>query len=293
MPKSKPKHPVLKLVAEYKLWQLLRMPEDTRLEASGVCTLGADDYVVFDNTPDIARLGTDPVLDNPRTKLLRRKSEAPGYEDITYNPHTKRFYALIEGMEHKGRFHPRLAEFDARLRHIETNWMDFEFEAENKGFEGVTYFRHAGKDYILCLCEGNKCRAGKRGRKPGGGRIHAFVKGEEYWEHVATIKVPKSVRFTDYASIEASGARLAFVSQESAAVWIGELDASKLAFVDDGETYEFPRDDAGEVIYCNVEGVTWVTPTQLLCTSDRAKRDDQSKRCCQKEMSAHLFDLPH
>ena len=42
-------------------------------------------------------------------------------------------------MERKGRFHPRLAEFDARLRHIETHWMDFEFEAE-KGLRGATYF---------------------------------------------------------------------------------------------------------------------------------------------------------
>lgn len=284
--------PTLKLVGEYKLHTLLGLPEEERLEASGICTLGTDVYVVFDNTPDIGRLGTKPMLDNPRTSMLRRQAEAPGYEDITYNPRTRRFYALVESMAHKGRFYPRLAEFDRRLRHIEANWMDFEFEDENKGFEGVTHFSHAGQDYILCLCEGNKCKAGKAGRKPGGGRIQAFVKGDRRWEHVATINVPKSVRFTDYASIESLGSKLVFASQESAAVWIGELDAAELAFVDDGATYEFPRDEDGNVIYCNVEGVTWVTPTRLLCTSDRAKRGGQPKRCRKKEMSAHLFDLP-
>jgi hypothetical protein len=292
MPKSKPDHPPLRLVGEYKLHELLGEPADARLEASGVCTVGRDVYVVFDDMPDIARLGTNPVLGNPRTRLLRRKSEAPGYEDITYSPLTRRFYAIVEGVEQRHRFRPRLAEFDARLRHIETNWMDFEFDHANKGFEGVTSFQHAGRSYMLCLCEGNKCKAGKAGRTPGGGRIHAFVRGQGDWEHVARIDVPESVEFTDYASVEALGNRLVFVSQESAAIWIGEMAAGELAFLDGGTTYEFPRDDRGKVIYCNVEGVTWLTPTRLLCTSDRAKRGDQHKRCRRKEMSVHVFDLP-
>jgi hypothetical protein len=29
-----------------------------------------------------------------------------------------------------------------------------------------------------------------------------------------------------------------------------------------------------------------------VCTSDKAKAGDQPRRCCDKEMSIHIFDLP-
>jgi hypothetical protein len=287
-------YPTLKLIEEYKLHRVLGEPVDARLEASGICTLGDAIYVVFDNMPAIARIGLSPITKNKRTRWFQRDaSEAVGYEDLTHDPKRRRFYTLIESAKFdKGIYKPRIATFNASLRHIETKWVDFELDEANKGLEGIAFIESNGEPLVLCLCEGNKCKGGKAGRKPGGGRVHAFRETKDGWQHVAKIKVPKSVAFTDYASMEARGNRIAFVSQESAAVWVGTIDPDALTFIDEGQVYAFPRDDAGETIYCNVEGVSWVSDTRLVCTSDKAKAGDQPKRCCDKEMSIHLFDLP-
>lgn len=287
-------NPTLKLIEEHKLHLVLGEPMDARLEASGICTLAGDIYVVFDNMPAIARIGMDPLGNKKRTRWFQRESsEAVGYEDLTYDPKRRRFYTVIESAKFaKGVYKPRIAEFDARLRHIHTQWVDFALDEPNKGLEGIAFIESNGESLVLCLCEGNKCKGGKAGRKPGGGRIHAFRQTKDAWEQVAKIKVPKSVQFVDYASMETRGNRIVFVSQESAAVWVGEIDPDTLAFVDEGQVYEFPRDANGKTIYCNVEGVSWVGDTRLVCTSDKVKAGDQPKRCCDKEMSIHLFELP-
>jgi hypothetical protein len=286
--------PTLKLVEEHKLHLILRAPVDTRLEASGICTLGDDIYVVFDNMPAVARIGLLPLINNKRTRWFQRESsEAVGYEDLTYDPKRRRFYSVIESARFaKGIYKPRIAEFDARLRHLGTQWVDFDLEEENKGLEGIAFIESNGEPLVLCLCEGNKCKGGKAGRTPGGGRVHAFRQTRKEWEHVAKIKVPKSVAFTDYASMETRGNRVVFVSQESAAVWVGEIDPDALTFVGEGQVYEFPRDKEGKTIYCNIEGVSWVSDTRLVCASDKAKAGDQPRRCYDKEMSIHVFDLP-
>lgn len=287
-------HPTLKLIEEHKLHLVLGEPVDARLEASGICTLGDDIFVVFDNMPAIARIGLSPLMGNKRTRWFHREnSEAVGYEDLTYDPKRRRFYTVIESAKFaRGIYKPRIAEFDASLRHIQTKWVDFELDEANKGLEGIAFIESNGEPLVLCLCEGNKCKGGKAGRTPGGGRVHAFRQTKDAWEHVAKIKVPKSVQFVDYASMETFGNRIVFVSQESAAVWVGEIDPNALAFIGDGQVYEFPRNANGKTCYCNVEGVSWVSDTRLVCTSDKVKAGDQPKRCCDKEMSIHIFDLP-
>lgn len=286
--------PTLKLVEEHKLHLIMGEPADARLEASGLCTLDENVYVVFDNMPAIARIGLSPLLKNKRTRWFQRDaSEAVGYEDLTYDPKRRRFYAMIESAKFdKGVYKPRIAQFDAQLRHLNTKWVDFELDAFNKGLEGIAYIESNGESLMLCLCEGNKCKGGKAGRNAGHGRVHAFREKKEHWEHVAKIKVPATANFVDYASMELLGNRVVFVSQESAAVWIGEIDPNALTFMGEGQVYSFPRNDDGKVIYCNVEGVTWMSDTRLVCTSDKAKAGDQPKRCCDKEMSIHIFDLP-
>ena len=47
--------------------------------------------------------------------------------------------------------------------------MDFPFEKRNTGFEGLSAVRRKGRDYLLALCEGNRCRAGRRERNPAAG----------------------------------------------------------------------------------------------------------------------------
>ena len=48
-------------------------------------------------------------------------------------------------------------------------WLDFPLKAGNKGFEGLSTLRMSGNDYLLGLCEGNKCKSGNAGKSPGKG----------------------------------------------------------------------------------------------------------------------------
>jgi hypothetical protein len=59
------------------------------------------------------------------------------------------------------------------------------------------------------------------------------------------------------------------------ALWIGRLSPKKLELVDEGQTYLFPRDESGRVVYCNIEGVAWVTPSRFVVVSDKRKPGEQ------------------
>ena len=88
------------------------------------------------------------------------------------------------------------------------------------------------------------------------------------------------------------GERLAVVSQMSSALWVGALRPDKWAFEDDGQTYIFPTKADGDVIYCNVEGVAWLSERQVVVVSDRAKPGEQPKKAREKDQSIHVFNLP-
>jgi hypothetical protein len=170
--------------------------------------------------------------------------------------------------------------------------VDFALEGANKGMEGLTYIQRDGEEYVLGLCEGNKCKGDEKGRKPGGGRIQILRRGETQWEWVGKIKLPKSVLFEDYASLEVEGERIAVVSQMSSALWVGQFQPAGWDWVDEGKLYRFPRNEAGEIIYCNVEGVDWITPSQIVVVSDRTKPGEQPGACVQKDQAVHIFNLP-
>jgi hypothetical protein len=92
--------------------------------------------------------------------------------------------------------------------------------------------------------------------------------------------------------MDVDGARIAVVSQDSSALWIGELRGDGLGFLDDGRIFHFPRDDSGKRIYCNVEGVAWITPEEITVVSDRRNKDGQKRRCKRKAQSIHSFRIP-
>jgi hypothetical protein len=285
----------LELVEEHKLPPLLGPEGDGRWEASGVCAQAGQLYVIFDNTPHVARLPRPPWPDGPRPELIRQRGESVGYEDVTYDPATERFYLLIEAEEPQpGVFQARIETYDRDFRYLESAWVDFPLERPNKGLEGLTSLARGGTHYLLALCEGNKCHAGALGRKPGGGRIHVLQRASPGWEPVAKLKLPKAVRFEDYASLDidpASG-RVAVVSQMSAALWVGQLRPDEWAFADDGQVYAFPTNADGQTAYCNVEGVAWLAERQVVVVSDRAKAGEQPKKCRAKDQSLHVFNLP-
>src|SRR5260221_12982019 len=79
----------LELVEENKLPPLLGPQGDERWEASGVCAAAGQLYVIFDNTPHVARLVLPPWPGGPRPALTHwrgQRDASLGYEDVAYDP---------------------------------------------------------------------------------------------------------------------------------------------------------------------------------------------------------------
>jgi hypothetical protein len=119
-----------------------------------------------------------------------------------------------------------------------------------------------------------------------------IARGENDWEHVDTIRLPASLWFEDFSSLAIDGGRLCVVSQESSALWLGRLAPSAWEVVGDGVTFMFPADADGQTVYCNVEGVSWLSHDQVVIVSDRAKPGEQRSRCRGKDQSVHVFAIP-
>ena len=228
--------------------------------------------------------------------LLDLNGSSAGYEDLTYQPETKTWYCLIESVERKpGVFMPRIDEFDEAFHYTRSHWLNFPLKSGNKGFEGLSCLRYQGEDYMLCLCEGNDCKGGKAGQQPGKGRIQVFRWQTHEWKHSGTIRLPEAASFKDYASLDLRADCVTVISQTSSALWIGQArphaDSLENLFAGDGQTYLFPRDDFNRILYCNLEGVTWLGADRLAVVSDKGK-PDQPGRCARKEQSIHICKLP-
>ncbi len=283
--------PLLQLIAERKLDELLGEFAPQRLEASGVCIQDGMAIVVFDNLAQMARIDPSLEVGAAGHALIGLPVQGTGYEGITWDQAERRFYVVVEAVEHTEGFRGQVQVFDERLVLLETHWLGYPLDAENKGFEGLVHMRRGGVEYLLGLCEGNKCRAGKKGEKPGDGRVQVYRKGADAWLHEGTLKLPKSVLFEDYSGLGVSGNRLAVVSQATSALWVGALAPADWRREGDGQVYRFPRNGNDKVVYCNVEGVAWLDDDSLIVVSDRRK-SKQGKRCGEKDQSVHLFRLP-
>ena len=275
----------LRLVEEHALHELLGRKRSTRLEASGVCVHERFLYVVFDDSRNVAKIERRLRSGDRRHRLLPNRTHRVGFEDVTFHPGLARFLCVLEAMDRPkkpGHYRPRIEEYDEKLRFVGDAWVDLDVARANKGIEGLSHVRRGGIDYVLGLWESSRKRA----------RLPVFQKGVKRWERIATLELPKSVRFDDYSCVSVDGDRIAVASQESSAVWIGRLAKGKLAVECKGTTYLFPRSSKGRVRYCNVEGVAWMSPRRLVVVSDRCKKRKQSKRCCERDQSIHVFEIP-
>lgn len=283
----------MRLVAERKLADFIDPPTPHGvLEASGVIAKGAHYYVIFDNIRRIGRIHRSLEPGSPRHSWFGPKRDGEGYEDIAFNPYTRRFYLLIEAEKHPdGTFKALVDECDESANYKRRRWVDFAFERRNTGFEGLCAVRWRGQNYLLALCEGNRCRAGRAGRKPGGGRLHVLQCSGTLWKSVARIKLPPTVTFEDYSAVSLRGRRMAVLSQQSSRLWIGTLQFGRWAIADAGNTYDFPRTRKGKIKYRTLEGICWLTDRSFVCVSDLADAKD-SKRCRRKDQSIHVFKLP-
>jgi hypothetical protein len=286
--------PTLKLVCERKISELMLSDiRNKRWEASGVLVKDGSYFVVFDDRTEIARISAD-LLPNHGNELFGIAKGVTGYEGITYNAAKHRYYLLVESRKHAGGcFKASIVEYNDDFEYLRDRPVDFTFEGENKGFEAVAHVRRNGKDYLLALCEGNKCKCGKKGRKPGGGRVQLFEKKKKCWRHLRTIALPTSVPFVDYSGMSLHDGRVAIVSQVNSMLWVGQFDDVQWSWRDSGQLYEFPRFDDGSIRYGNIEGVGWVTARRVVTVSDKRKKSTQpDKSLSEKDQSVHIFDIP-
>ena len=104
----------LELVKEAKIFDIVEGSLDPRLEASGVLAKDGLFYVIFDNLPHIACIGPElarAARDNHL--IMQEKGHRRGFEDITYDPWSGRFYVLIESLR-RGRSVERRRRFSIR-----------------------------------------------------------------------------------------------------------------------------------------------------------------------------------
>jgi hypothetical protein len=217
-----------------------------------------------------------------------------GYEGIAYNAAKQRFYLLVEARQHaQGCYQAIIVEYDDEFHFLKERPLDFPFKSSNKGFEAVAHVRRERQDYLLALCEGNKCKCGSKGRKPGGGRVQVFEKKKKRWAHSGTIALPATLPFVDYSGMSIDHGRVAIVSQVNSMLWVGQFDEAGWEWRDAGQLYEFPRSESGKLRYGNIEGVAWISPTRIVTVSDRRKKKNQpDKGLSEKDQSVHIFDIP-
>lgn len=255
----------LHLVAEARLKDLL--DDQDRLEASGVAARGKSLYVVFDDTTDVARV-TDDLSE---AEWIETDGEGAGYEGITWSPAESRFHCVIEAVRRDDELHARVATYDSKFALIDESWLRLPLPSKNKGFEGLAAVQRGGKTHLLALHEGDPEAADAEGGVRG--RLEVFRQQNDGtgWKHVVTTKLPEAIRFADYSGVDAlQDGRIAVVSQQSSALWIGRL-RDDFTFADDGEVYLFPRDSDGGPRYSTIEGVTFLDAGRVACVTDLAK----------------------
>jgi hypothetical protein len=284
----------LKLVCERKIRELLSCDKPAkRWEASGVLVKDGHYFVVFDDRTEIARIADD-LKPNRSNGLVGMAKGVCGFEGITYNAARQRYYLLVESRETSdGCFKASIVEYDDEFKYLKARTVDFEFESGNKGFEAVAHVERDGQDFLLALCEGNKCACGKKGRTPGGGRVQLFEKKKKRWRHRRAIALPKSVPFEDYSGMSTDHGRVAVVSQVNSMLWVGQFNEDDWSWRNAGKLYEFPRHSDEAIQYGNIEGVGWLSRTRIVTVSDRRKKKDQpDKRLSEKDQSIHVFEIP-
>ena len=111
------------------------------------------------------------------------------------------------------------------------------------------------------------------------------------WRPVATIRLPRSVRFEDYSALAIRGERIAVASQQASRLWLGKLRRSDWTIAGAGRQYDFPRTRTGKLLYSTVEGISWLSDETFVAVSDLTK-EAHPGRCEAKDQSIHIFRLP-
>ncbi|MBA1446490.1 MAG: hypothetical protein M3H12_06555 [Chromatiales bacterium] len=278
----------LNVVNEKYLHELLGdTSKEKHHEPSGVVFANNSFYIAFDNHSRVARID----IDLHEAKLLGTAKNGIGYEGITYDRVNSKFYLIEESNDNDGAMNARINIVNNELALEKKKWLKYNFQGKNKGFEGITTVVKDNNLYLLALCEGNDCDAGAASKIYGAGRIKVFEKKRKKWKYVASIRLPQTLEFIDYSGIDINNDNmLAITSQESSAIFVAGLDLNNWKVIDDGVVYRFPKDMNGNVLYCNIEGVSWIATDRLVTVSD-AKKGYQHEQCKKKEQSIHIVSM--
>jgi len=284
--------------SEKKLWSLLSNLADKEkrnlLEASGVVVVDDDYLVVFDDMHGIARIPKSPDGGFRKGEIIGPQKQEEGFEAIAYDSRLNLLYAVVEDAPSPGGgYRPRLQELTMDLVKV-GNPVELPLNLPldnvdpNKGLEGAAVVHKGDHSFLFGLCEGRGCNSDDSKNADGRGMIQVFEKTVDKWEYLAPVLLPVEADFRDFSDLAIRGDRVAVVSQKSSKLWIGKLvphlDSWKLIHED---IYSFPK-KKNKSLYCNVEGVDWITDSQLVIVSDKARK----KRCKEKEMMIHVFDIP-
>lgn len=285
-------------------------------DVSGVPGDGNPFFVVLDNSFKVFRVGpTVSLREDSGNGLLNwpgDKGEDSQFECLAYNLTSASFVAVQEMVTDK-HDSMRARMFDVMF--VEDTVVvadecdcDYEFEKDNKGFEGAIVLDGAdGSSYMLALCEGNHCGGGKKGRDTGNGRLVILRRGVDdngkcLFKSDGEIHLPKELDFADYSAItinqNASPGKdgemtVAVASQENAAIWVGTIkpvkDGKHPFEFGSGTIYDFPPDNDCRPVYCNVEGLHFAADRTIVAVSDAMKsKGKQDYRCWDKAQSVHL-----
>ena len=275
----------LELIREEKLFRLIPgRTKNSRLEASGIALVNdSTAFIVFDNLNQIARVDVS-LKRSRRNSLWHAPSLGAGFEDVAADARLGSTFGLIESVEDlDGVLRGFVAEYDHEGLLRRCTRLPGRFQKANKGFEGLAHARHNGREHLYALREANSSASGA-----SRGRIDVYVRaGDGSWKESHRIALPAQARFKDYSALAYWHHQVAIVSQESARVWVGRLDAKRRTFIKgSGAVYRFPGKDYG-----NVEGIDWLSADTLIAVSDRTQKD-QPARCARKDQSIHVFRIP-
>lgn len=321
---------VLKLVKETPFAGLFRENKNqSRWEASGVAAVRGKYYVVFDSSMALGLLDDSFSFRGKDNILIGEPGPESQFEGIAYVPANDTFLLLHEALPEVDLFknkkkittnkllHNRKSQKDGdtpftpyittvKINPDNTDYeiinqcpVDFVLEYENKGFESIMYIDTLdGQAFLLGLCEGNYCLGGARGEEAGNGRIVVsqleFLADGCVWKPQKTINIPESAAFMDYSGMAFNHAtkKFAVLSQENAAVWIGDFDLERVDFTSEsGVIYHFPRSDTCQTVFCNAEGIQWLDNYRLLISSDKSK-SNQPYYCGPHDQSIAIMAMP-
>lgn len=271
-------------------------------------------YVVFDNlysvvqltVPWIASGGDDVTVPGLAARWLQWPDAGDegdsGFEFMAFNESSGWYVIGKEAVNTDGRWRAQTidVQFDNGIRLGQVCTTEYEFEKENKGLEGGSIVNIGGEWLMLGLCEGNKCKGGKKGRRSGHGRMILMRRVERngscVLKTIQEIKLPREANFQDYSGMAMGhGGRIAVTSQEDAALFVAvlKIDENWQVSFDDVRVLDFPRGKDCSKIFCNVEGVGWLDDGRVIVVSDSMKGGGRQDFVCRgKDEMIHFLALP-